>query len=101
VHPHLSVAVVGAEALNRPALAAIATGSVAETNPYSAGYKGSQTGTGVLNGKYPLFNHGNTANIERARRMRRIGNSALPDYLWASAGGFERLTRVAHRVGRA
>ena len=57
-----------AEALNRPTVSAVATGSLAQTNPYAAGYLGSQTGTGVLNGKYPLFNRGNTANIEQARK---------------------------------
>jgi len=31
----------------------------------------------------------------------RIGNSVLPDYLWAVCGLFERLRRVAHRAGRA
>ena len=42
----------------------------------------------------------NPAEVRRSWGLR-IGISVLPDYLWAVCGRPERLTRAAHRVGRA
>ena len=43
----------------------------------------------------------NTVKGERIGFSNGIGFSVLPDYLWADNGQPERLTRVAHRGGRA
>ena len=45
--------------------------------------------------------HLSLASLILLTPRRRIGTSVLPDYLWAVCGRPERLTRVAHGVGRA
>jgi outer membrane protein len=66
-----------AEALNRPTVAAVATGTLAQTDPYAIGYLGSQTGSGVLNGRYPLFNRGNAATVAQARKALIVAQADL------------------------
>jgi outer membrane protein len=56
-------------ALGRPSAALTAGASTAQTNaPTLPGYKGTNTVSGAVTGKYPLFNRGNNATIEQARK---------------------------------
>ena len=57
------------DALARPSLAATAGGSTSVTDtPSTGGSKGTNTVSGALNGRYPLFNRANDATIEQARK---------------------------------
>ncbi len=56
------------EALMRPSLAATAGASTTQTDPPNIGAKGTNTVSGALNGRYPLFNRANGATIEQARK---------------------------------
>jgi outer membrane protein len=66
-----------AEALNRPTLAAVGNGTLADTNPLSAGFKTSDTANATLNGRYPLFNRGNAASVAQARKALTVAQADL------------------------
>jgi outer membrane protein len=58
-----------AYALGRPSAVMTARASTAVTdNPSLPSAKGSTTVSGVLDGRYPLFNRGNNATIDQARK---------------------------------
>jgi outer membrane protein len=66
------------EALGRPSLAATAGVGISQTDaPTTGGYKGTNTVSGALNGKYPLFNRANTATIEQARKSLLVAQADL------------------------
>ena len=57
------------EALARPSLAATAGASTSQTDtPTTSGIKATNSVSGALNGRYPLFNRANAATIEQARK---------------------------------
>lgn len=56
------------EALMRPSLAAAADASTTQTDPPNIGTKATNTVSGALYGRYPLFNRANVATIEQARK---------------------------------
>jgi outer membrane protein len=57
-----------AEALMRPSAAATASATTSQTDTPSINFKGSNTVSGALSGKYPLFNKGNVATVAQARK---------------------------------
>lgn len=57
------------DALARPSLSATAGASTSVTDtPSTGGAKGSNSVSGALNGRFPLFNRANDATIEQARQ---------------------------------
>ena len=66
-----------AEGIARPSLAATASAGVSQTNPLDTGFKGSNSLSGGLNGRYPLFNRSNTATIEQARKALLVSQADL------------------------
>ena len=66
-----------AEGIARPSLAATASAGVSQTNPLDTGFKGSNSLSGGLNGRYPLFNRSNTAAIEQARKALLVSQADL------------------------
>ncbi len=56
------------EALAKPTLAATVTAGTSQTDPPNTQVRGSNTVSGSLNGRYPLFNRVNDTTIEQARK---------------------------------
>ncbi len=58
------------EALGRPSAALTASATSTQSDPPTVpgSYKSTQSTSAVINGKYPLFNRGNNATIEQARK---------------------------------
>ena len=56
------------DALERPSLAATAGVNASLTDPPNVGVKSTYTASGALNGRYPLFNRGNSATVAQARK---------------------------------
>jgi outer membrane protein len=57
-----------AEALARPRLDVGASAGTAQTDPPGSGALAGTTVSGALSGRYPIFNRGNGASIEQARK---------------------------------
>ena len=58
-----------ADALARPSVAATAGASTSQTDtPTTSGAKSTNTVSGALNGRYPLFNRANNVSIEQAKK---------------------------------
>ena len=57
-----------AEALLRPSAAATASVGTTQTDPPNLGLKGSNSVTGGVSGRLPLFNRPNVATVEQARK---------------------------------
>jgi outer membrane protein len=61
--------VAQSDALLRPSVAATAGANTSQTDtPSTGGLKGTNTVSGALNGRYPLFNRANGVTIEQARK---------------------------------
>ena len=60
--------VAQSEALGKPTLAATAGASTTQADPPAIGARTTNTVSGGLSGRYPLFNRGNEATIEQARK---------------------------------
>ena len=61
--------VAQSDALLRPSVAATAGASTSQTDtPTTGGLKGTNSVSGALNGRYPLFNRANGVTIEQARK---------------------------------